>query len=146
MIAAVLDANVLASGFLGFTLETSTPGELLRRWADDDFQMVVSHEILTELEDHACASDYFQQRLPMSLQHYILTSLRQRCQIVSLTSGIQGVASDPDDDHVLDAAVSAGVAYLVTGDRALQALGSFRGVQIVDARTFLSVLNQDQMS
>ena len=118
MIAAVLDADVLASGFLGFTLETSTPGEVLRRWADDEFQIVVSSEILTELEAHAFASEYFQRRIPTPLQHYILASLRRRCLIVPLTAGIQGIASDPDDDHVLDDAVSAGVAYLVTGDRA----------------------------
>jgi hypothetical protein len=30
VIAAVLDANVLASGFAGFTLQTSTTGELMR--------------------------------------------------------------------------------------------------------------------
>lgn len=118
MIAAVLDANVLASGFLGFNLETSAPGEVLRRWADGEFQVVVSPEILTELEDHAFASDYFQKRIPASFQHHILTSLRRRCLIVSLAAGIQGFAPDPDDDHVLDAAVSADVAYLVTGDRA----------------------------
>lgn len=143
MIEAVLDANVLASGVLGFTLESSTPGEILRRWFDDEFQIAVSLEILSELEHHAFASAYFQVRVPEALQQFILTSLRRRCRIVTLTADIHGVVTDPDDDHVLDAAVSARVAYLVTGDGALQSLGSFRGVDIVAPRTFLSVLNQE---
>jgi predicted nucleic acid-binding protein len=95
------------------------------------------------LEAHAFASDYFRQRIPAPLQLQMLDSLRRRCRIVSLTARIQGVVSDPNDDHVLDAAVSAGVEYLVTGDRELQSLRSYHGVQIISPREFLEVLEQE---
>jgi uncharacterized protein len=50
------------------------------------------------------------------------------------------VATHPEDDLVLAAAVSAEAGYLVTGDRQLQQLGRFRGVDIVSPRAFLAIL------
>ena len=51
MIIAVLDTNVLASGFIGEDKPDSTPGELVRRWRANTFTLVVSEHILAELAD-----------------------------------------------------------------------------------------------
>ncbi len=62
MISAVFDANVLASGFVGFAVADSTPGELLRLWRNGLFQLVVSEPIVEEFE-RALAKPYFARRL-----------------------------------------------------------------------------------
>ena len=61
MTRVVLDANVLASGFAGFTSQSSTPGELLRRWRRDEFAVVYSSSLLDELEK-TLGKPYFRQR------------------------------------------------------------------------------------
>jgi predicted nucleic acid-binding protein len=50
----------------------------------------------------------------------------------------QVVASDPDDDHVLAAAVAAGADLIASGDRRdLLPLGSYQGIPIVTVREAL---------
>jgi predicted nucleic acid-binding protein len=62
VIVAVLDTNVLASGFFGLNKLESTPGELLRRWRGDAFTLVVSEPILAELA-HVFRTPWFTHRL-----------------------------------------------------------------------------------
>ena len=50
------------------------------------------------------------------------------------------LATHPEDDLVLAAAVSARSDYLVTGDKKLQDLRSYQGVTIVTPREFLTIL------
>jgi predicted nucleic acid-binding protein len=50
--------------------------------------------------------------------------------IVVPDAGVRGVATHPEDDVVLATGVSAGADFLVTGDRKLLQLGTYRGVRI----------------
>lgn len=52
-----------------------------------------------------------------------------------------GVCRDPDDDYLLGCAAAGGADYLVTGDQDLLTVGPYRGVAIVSARDFLSILS-----
>lgn len=62
MIAAVLDTNVLVSGFVGEDKPASTPGELIRRWRAKAFELIVSEHILAELAD-TLSDPYLVRRL-----------------------------------------------------------------------------------
>lgn len=59
MIHALLDTNVLASGFLGLENSPSAPGEIVRRWRRRQFHLAVSHHLLTELRN-TLEDPYFQ--------------------------------------------------------------------------------------
>jgi putative PIN family toxin of toxin-antitoxin system len=139
VISAVLDTNVLASGFVGLERPQSVPGELIRRWGDAVYILIVSDHILIEL-DRTFADRYFSSRMTGVGIEAAIQSLRQNAVVHPITVHVRGVATQPKDDLVVATAVSAGAAYLVTVDRPLQAVGQHEGVTMLSPRQFLDVL------
>lgn len=138
MITAVLDTNVLASGFVR---PEPPPGQLLVAWRARLFLLVTSEPILAELT-RTFEEPYFAQHLNPSQRANNIALLRHEAIITPLTSRVQGVATHPEDDLVLATALSASVHYLVSGDNQLKKLGRYRGVIIVSPRGFLEVLSE----
>jgi putative PIN family toxin of toxin-antitoxin system len=141
VIRAVLDTNVLASAIAGAGYRQSVPGEVFRRWRRRTFQLVVSRHILEELK-HALARPYFADRFTTDQVGRALRTFGKRGEWAPMDRAVTGVASHPEDDPVLATAISASVDFLVTGDRQLQRLGSYRGVRIVSPREFLDILDR----
>ncbi len=146
MIRAIVDTNVLASGFIGFATPASTPGAIVRAWRDDQFELVVSEPIIVELE-HTFQDPYFTRRLSAQDRLDAVTLLRTQAVITAITVSVQGVATHPEDDVILATAVTyashtASPVWLVTGDKQLQKLSTYQEVQIVSPPDFLSVLSQ----
>jgi predicted nucleic acid-binding protein len=69
--------------------------------------------------------------------------LREEATVVVPTVEVVRVATHPEDDLVPASAVSAGVDYLMTGDRQWQRLGSYEGVRILSPREFLKLLESE---
>jgi putative PIN family toxin of toxin-antitoxin system len=53
---------------------------------------------------------------------------------------VTGVSRDPKDDKFLATAVAAKADYLVSEDKDLLVLKEYRGVKIIDAKTFLELV------
>ncbi len=53
---------------------------------------------------------------------------------------VRGVTRDPDDDHVIAAAISARADLIVSGDRDLTELKSHRDIKIVSAAQALDII------
>jgi putative PIN family toxin of toxin-antitoxin system len=143
VIRAVLDTNVLASGFVSFVDTDRAPSRVLHLWLKRRFELVISADIQTELR-HTLDIPYFRRRLSTEQVEVAQRLLVRQATLVFPTEPVVGVATHPEDDQVLAAAVSANVDYLVTGDRQLLALGNYRGVHIVSPRRFLTLLEQDE--
>lgn len=69
-----------------------------------------------------------------------LEQLRLRVQLVVPAPLAAPVSRDADDDVVLATAVAANATAIVTGDLDLLVLQSYRGIEIVTPRDFLSRL------
>jgi hypothetical protein len=69
-----------------------------------------------------------------------VAEIRQRlerlCTLIEPTERITD-CSDPDDNRVLECAVTAEAGFIVTGDNALLRLNPFRNIQILTAAQFL---------
>ncbi len=53
---------------------------------------------------------------------------------------VEAVAGDPSDDKFIECALEAGASSLISSDQALLNVGSYEGVRIVSAHTFLTAL------
>lgn len=132
---AVLDTNVLISGVIA----TGVPHEVLVRGFRGEYQLVVSVETLAEFRETLAK---YPDRFGLDddeIQREVET-VRYFAEFVDPDADVQAVEPDPDDDKFLEAAIAGDVEYLVSGDRHLLDLGSFRGVDIVDPRTFYEEL------
>jgi putative PIN family toxin of toxin-antitoxin system len=128
---AVLDTNVLISGVIA----TGVPHELLLRGFDHEYQIVVSVETLTEFRDTLLKYPDRFQMSESEVQQEVET-IRYFAEFVDPEKKITAVEPDPDDDKFLEAAVAGDVDYLVSGDSHLLDIESFRGIDIVEPRTF----------
>ena len=54
------------------------------------------------------------------------------------------IKEDPDDDRILECAVSAGAEYIVTGDKDLLRLKQYDSIRIVNVADFLDVVQGRQ--
>jgi putative PIN family toxin of toxin-antitoxin system len=128
---AVLDTNVLISS----VISTGVPHEVVVKGFEGEYEIVVSTETLTEFRETLLK---YPDRFHMDeeeVQQEVET-IRYFAEFVDPTEDIQAVEDDPDDDKFLEAAVAGDVDDVVSGDRHLLDLGSFRGIEHVDPRTF----------
>ena len=141
MLRAVLDANVFASALVK---PDGPPGRLLHLLlADRAFEVVLSESILVELR--RCL-DYsklrkFIQITDEEIDRWIL-ALELIADTVTPRREVHAVPDDPDDDHLLAAALEGRAAFLVTGDRHVLALGEYEGVRVVTPAAFLKILGE----
>lgn len=141
MIRAVLDGNAIASGMARFRTGTSPPAVIPRAWVTGDFELLVSDHILREVVN-TLAKPYFVEHVDIEVTREMLESLAEHATHVRITHSVSGVASHPEDDRVLEAALSAGADYLVTGDGPFQKVESYGGVVIISPRAFHEILDE----
>jgi uncharacterized protein len=139
VIRAVLDANTIASGLARFRHATTPPAAILHAWLEERFEFWISDALIDEVM-RTLSKPWFTERVDPDVRRAAFEALAASAHRAAITVAVSGVATHPEDDLVLAAAVSAEAGYLVTGDRQLQQLGRFRGVDIVSPRAFLAIL------
>ena len=143
MISAVLDANIIASGILGFRNPDSIPGTLLRLWHKGIFTLVTSEHIRDEVKN-LLHKPYFIKHLSAQEISRVQALLRFQAKQVFITEAVDKVTTSPEDDLVVAAALSGKADYLVTGDLPLlRKVGkSYKGVKLMSPIDFLEVLKK----
>ena len=137
MISAVLDTNILASGAIK---PSSIPGQILKQWRDDKFELIISQHILSELEETLNKS-YFRNILKTQDVDDLLELLISDASLTLIITKVAGVATHPEDDLVLATAESGKASFVVTGDHGLQNLKQFKDIKIVSPSTFSEILH-----
>ncbi|WP_295376178.1 putative toxin-antitoxin system toxin component, PIN family [uncultured Pseudacidovorax sp.] len=128
----VIDTNLLVSGVLFRGL----PRQLLNAARAGVFELCSSDVLLAELEDVLGRGKFVQALTQAGLTPLdIVAELRRLALVVSPTHVPRAVPTDPDDDHVLAAALCVGADLIVSGDRRdLLPMASYEGIPIVSAR------------
>ncbi len=127
----VFDTNVLISGLLS---STSTPAKALETAIRID-QMIATAETLRELIT-TLLSRKFDRYVSRERRDALLLRLAPLVEIIEVVQPIQG-SRDLKDDKFLEAAVNGRADILVTGDKDLLVLNSFRGVAILTPADYL---------
>lgn len=138
MLKAVVDTNVLISGTI---LSRGNPYEILEAWRRSQFILVLSPDIISEVESVL--------RRPKIFKKYSLTETL----IVRLIDAFSVEARvihpgpidplpdiEPADLKFLACADTGAADYFVTGDRDLQNLKTYKAARIVPPRVFLPLL------
>ena len=131
MIRVILDTNVLVSALL-------FPGELGRiaeGWKSGAFVPVFSRETFDEFRRVLSYPKFSLavQEIAALIEDEVLPF----CEVVEIGEEILSVCRDPADDPFLSCAVAASADYIISGDKDLLTLGSFRNIPIVIAAAFL---------
>jgi putative PIN family toxin of toxin-antitoxin system len=138
VLKALLDTNQLVSSLLA-------PQGLQRRlvdaWRARAFLLVLVPGQVEEVGEVLVRPKITKKyRVTPGDRHELLELLRAEALLLPHERA-PGVCRDPDDDYSLGCAAAGSADYLVTGDDDLLAVGRYRDVLIVDARTFLAVLS-----
>lgn len=129
----VCDTNTLVSGLLFRGNER----KILGKAVEGLVVVLLSAEILEEFTRVISRPRFgYTER---QVESFVET-LRRLCQMVETRSRLDCVREDLADNRVLECAVDGEADYLVSGDRHLLKLGSFRGIQIVRSSTLLKEL------
>lgn len=99
---------------------------------DADIELFTSPTLLAELTEvlsrSHLASRLSQQRSSVEQAISLYSELAIN---MSPLATPQAVQSDPDDDHVVALGLAGRADFIVTGDKALLALGTYGGIKIV---------------
>lgn len=135
----VLDINTLVSAVV---FPRRSQGHLVALGLIGQLDLVLSEDMMRTL---AVVLDrpYFMLHTTPDRRNRYMAALRRAADVVLPDPSVRGIADDEEDDLVLGTAVAAHADYLVTGDHGLLEVGSYRGVTIITARDFLSVLEAD---
>jgi len=129
----VLDTNVLVSAILF----GGPPRDVLELAISGAIDCSLSLVILDELREVLCRPK-FGFSLEQSLQ--VLEELHAVCDVIQPTDRLLVLASDPDDNMILECALASKADFIVSGDRHLLDLAKFRDVLIVRPSDYLKTI------
>ncbi|MES2971891.1 MAG: PIN domain-containing protein [Patescibacteria group bacterium] len=99
----------------------------------ENYEIVLSSLLLEEIMDKL--------KRKAKAPHRWLRIIRQRfddlCEIVTTTTPESPITRDPNDEHVVIAAKLTNCKLIISGDKDLLELGSYKGIQIISSRQFM---------
>ena len=131
------DTNVyVAEALLGDAAE-----RMLEATRQASWRIFTSPHVLAEIER------VMVERLGFSHRFALLTRsrARRRATLVEPAPSRHRVPADPNDSPILQAALAAGVDYLITNDADLLALSGYEGLRILSMSDYYRLLEERQL-
>lgn len=134
-IRVVIDSNVWISGLIF----GGQPEKIIKHFLDGDFLVIVSAELLSELRRKVI------EKFPLftSSLESLDASILNDAIVVRLGSQTINISRDPDDNKVIETAVMGRCDYIISGDKDLLVIGSYKNINIVNPTDFLKIINRN---
>lgn len=125
----VIDTNVFVSSFFG-----GNPRKIIDLWKRGQVTLCLSGAVLDEYLEVLRRFG-----LPEGNLESLLSLFAKGVHILFTTKvpSLRVVTQDPDDDKFVACAVALNAEAVITGDRALGAVGQYQGITIVTPEQFL---------
>ena len=128
-----VDTNVLVFGvFFG-----GIPGKIVTAAREGVLTLAMTPPLLSELRQVLSRTKFGFDPDAVEL---LMADMEACATIVYPRKLHQVVARDPDDDAVVDCAVTSGSLYIVSGDSHLSDMGMVEGITVVTPRRFVDLL------
>ena len=135
MIKIVADTNVLVSALI----MRGKPRQLVLKIDGIDTMLISSKPLLEELIS-VLARGKIKKYVDSRDVRGFLKYLSKRMAIVEIRSRFRVIKEDPRDDVIVNTAYSAHADYIVSGDKHLTSLKSFKGIRVVTVSEMLTIL------
>ena len=135
----VFDSNVFVAASLSKNPKSPNK-ELLLRWKQGEFSLLVSESIYKELIEKLILKG-----TDRVLILQLVTDLIALAEWIDVEPGKIKIliTDDPEDNHVIACAIQGNADYLVTYDPDFSVLGNvYEGVKIIEPLAFLSMLRR----
>lgn len=132
----VIDTNVFVSGIFW---EGNFCSQIIDKWKNGEFVLVSSVEILDEF---IRTMRNFKIQMPEDMIEEWRNLIFENSVMVEPTARVDVVEDDPDDNKFLEAGVAGRVDFVVSQDKHLLGVGSFRGIRIIGTEDFLGLVEK----
>ncbi len=126
----VLDTNVFISG----VFFSGPPYQILKAWRNQEFQIVISPEILDEYHR---VGEELSAKFPLVDSDPILKLIIAKSELIEAASLDEAVCDDPDDDKFFAGAIAGEVMLIVSGDKHLLKMSGYHGIEVIRPRQFV---------
>lgn len=128
----VLDTNVyISAAILGRVCE-----EIIRLCRISKIETFISEDIINEIKDKLIKKFFWKA----NQVEILIFNLLEFAIIVSISEKIEFIKNDPEDNKILECAVSSNSNLIVSGDKHLINLKSYRDIKILKPSEFLILL------
>lgn len=139
-IRAVIDTSVFVSGAIS---PIGSPRKILEFAKREVFKVVTSisinREILEVLHRNYIYTKY---NLNEDIVDDIATFLYEGTILTEDSYKVSKITEDSDDNKFIGCAIEGEADYIVSGDEHLLSLKNYRGIQIINADSFLKILDK----
>jgi putative PIN family toxin of toxin-antitoxin system len=140
IIPVVIDTNVLVSALLF----GGKPGRLIDLWKNRRLRPFLSEEMIDELI-RVLAYPKF-DLTEKEIDYLLYAEILPFFDVAHTSTGPLIVEDDPHDDMFLRCADAAGAEFIISGDRHLLSLKSYKKIPILTPAKFLDTIAEDQES
>jgi putative PIN family toxin of toxin-antitoxin system len=120
----VLDSNV----YISAVLFGGKPRLIIQAALAGKIRLAISATILEEIEEVLSGKKF---KFPEAVAREIVGEISSLAEIFEPAEKISRIKEDPADDRILECALAASAAAIVSGDSHLLALRIFRGIPIL---------------
>ncbi|MBI4697773.1 MAG: putative toxin-antitoxin system toxin component, PIN family [Nitrospirae bacterium] len=142
-VKVVVDTNIWISSLIS---ASGPAARLADEWSNGKFSILISEQQITELHDVFTRPKFF-FKYGISRQEIenLISSIAARAGRISLKGNLE-LCRDPDDNIILETALSGKAKYLITsdkditGDKKILSFLSLHGVSVISISKFLEII------